>query len=35
MFRWYCNAVKFYIYLTDISVCKWDTDSNPSWDFAF
>lgn len=33
MFRWYHNAAKCYVYLTDVSA--WDADGNPSWEFAF
>jgi hypothetical protein len=35
MFRWYRDAAKCYVYLTDVSACKRDADGNPSWDFAF
>ncbi|KAK0710684.1 WD40-repeat-containing domain protein [Lasiosphaeris hirsuta] len=35
MFRWYRNAAKCYVYLTDVSACKRDADGNPSWEFAF
>ncbi|KAK3348667.1 quinon protein alcohol dehydrogenase-like superfamily [Lasiosphaeria hispida] len=35
MFRWYRNAAKCYVYLTDVSACKRDVDGNSSWEFAF
>ncbi|KAK3363996.1 beta transducin-like protein HET-D2Y [Lasiosphaeria hispida] len=35
MFRWYRNAAKCYVYLTDVSTCQQDADGNPSWELAF
>ncbi|KAK4656868.1 HNWD NOD-like receptor pc15 [Podospora pseudocomata] len=35
MFRWYRNAAKCYVYLTDVSTYQQDTDSNPGWELAF
>ncbi|KAK5651076.1 hypothetical protein OQA88_13708 [Cercophora sp. LCS_1] len=35
MFRWYRNAAKCYVYLTDVSTCQQDADGNPGWEQAF
>ncbi|KAK4652678.1 HNWD NOD-like receptor pc3 [Podospora pseudocomata] len=35
MFRWYRNAAKCYVYLTDVSTYQQDADSNPGWELAF
>ncbi|KAK4172256.1 hypothetical protein QBC36DRAFT_223078 [Triangularia setosa] len=35
MFRWYRDAAKCYVYLTDVSACKRNADGNPSWKWAF
>ncbi|KAK3354053.1 HET-R [Lasiosphaeria hispida] len=35
MFRWYRNAAKCYVYLSDVSNCQQDADGNPSWEMAF
>ena len=35
MFRWYRNAAKCYVYLTDVSTCSQDTDNNLGWELAF
>ncbi len=35
MFRWYRDAEKCYIYLTDVSARKRDADGNPDWGPAF
>ncbi|KAK5657213.1 hypothetical protein OQA88_3271 [Cercophora sp. LCS_1] len=35
MFRWYRNAAKCYVYLTDVSTCQQDTDNDPGWEQAF
>ncbi|KAM7183190.1 NACHT domain containing protein [Rhypophila sp. PSN 637] len=35
MFEWYRNAAKCYVYLSDVSACKRDTDGKPSWELTF
>ncbi|RYP00916.1 hypothetical protein DL765_010892 [Monosporascus sp. GIB2] len=35
MFRWYREAAKCYVYLTDVSTCQQDAERNPSWELAF
>ncbi|KAK4656838.1 HNWD NOD-like receptor pc14 [Podospora pseudocomata] len=35
MFRWYRDAAKCYVYLTDVSAYKRDADGDPSWKWAF
>ncbi|KAK3350317.1 WD40-repeat-containing domain protein [Lasiosphaeria hispida] len=35
MFRWYHNAAKCYVYLTDVSPCQQDANDNPGWEVAF
>ncbi|KAK4194663.1 hypothetical protein QBC40DRAFT_353105 [Triangularia verruculosa] len=35
MFRWYRDAAKCYVYLTDVSTCKRDADGIHSWKWAF
>ena len=38
MFRWYCNAAKCYVYLTDVSRPALDADGKPSqllWESSF
>jgi len=35
MFRWYRNAVKCYVYLTDVLTCQQDADGDPGWELAF
>lgn len=36
MFRWYCNAARCYVYLSDVSTAKRDADGHPSeWESAF
>jgi hypothetical protein len=38
MFRWYYNATRCYVYLSDLSISTFDTDDNQTpqvWDFDF
>ncbi|KAM7209817.1 heterokaryon incompatibility [Rhypophila decipiens] len=35
MFEWYLNAAKCYVYLSDVSACKRDTDGKLIWESAF
>lgn len=35
MFRWYRDAAKCYVYLTDVSTRKRNADGNSNWEMAF